>query len=137
MAKFVDGLGVERVIPKLTLGRVEKIKKESPSSIELDKFFTSTETAEKLLFQSPAELAGIVGLLSNIPEAEMEAFLDAIDGDALDRIREALLETVADFCLPLHARGNFKAKIPAFLANPGSFLSDGSTTVSDSPAPSA
>lgn len=137
MAKFIDGSGVERVIPKLTLGAVAKIKKDSPSSIELDKFFTSPETAEKLLFQSPTELACIVGLLCDIPQADFDAFIDAIDGDALDRIREALLETVADFCLPLHARGTFKARIPAFLANPGSFLSDGSTTGSDSPAPSA
>lgn len=135
MAKFIDGAGVERVIPKLTLGKVQKAKEAI--GIELDKFFTTPETAEKLLFQSPTELACIVGLLCDIPEKESDAYLDAIDGDALDRIRQALLETVADFCLPLHARGNFKAKIPAFLSDPASFLLDGSNKASDSPAPSA
>ena len=135
MAKFIDGSGVERVIPKLTLGRVIKLRVEH--GVELDKFFTSPETAERLLFQSPMELAKIVADMSGIEDLKFPAFIDALDGDALDRIREALLETVADFCLPLHARGNFKARIPAFLANPGTFLSDGSTTGSDSPAPSA
>lgn len=135
MAKFIDGSGVERVIPKLTLGAVAKIKKEL--DFDLSKFFTSPEMAEKLLFQMPDNLAAVVVLLCDMAQSQIDAFIDAIDGDALDRIREALLETVADFCLPLHARGTFKARIPAFLANPGSFLSDGSTTASDSPAPSA
>ena len=134
MAKFVDGLGVERVIPKLTLGRVAKI--EAEHGVKLHEFFSSPEMADRLLTFMPFELARLAGVLSSVPKEELETFIDATDGDTLDRMREALLESVTDF-LPRHLRKKTLETAIAVFQNPDFVPSAGSNKVSDSPAPSA
>ena len=134
MAKFIDGSGVERVIPKLTLGRVAKI--EAEYGVKLHEFFSSPEVADRLLTFMPFELARLAGVLSNVPKEDMEAFIAETDGDALDRMREALLESVTDF-LPRHLRKKTLETAIAVFQDPDFVLSAGSNKASDSPAPSA
>lgn len=135
MAEFIDGDGAKRTLRVRNIGHLEDVQEKH--GVALDSVFMSdVQGVAELLWGNLRRLVSLIADLCGLDGDEAKRFARSFDGDALERAREALLEALADFCLPPHARGNFKAKIPQMLAMNTSLLggSNKDTALPDSSA---
>lgn len=115
MAQFVDGSGKTHTLKIRNLGHLETIQEHH--GVELDKVFMQDDGVQiaLLLWGDLRRLAGILADLCGLTAEEAKEFIRGMDDEAIERGRQALMESLADFCLPPTKRGAFKEKIPAML----------------------
>lgn len=110
MATFKDAEGREWVI-RLTLGSIDRVKREADVDFGV---INTPEGPRKLaaMFDNPATLAKVCYVLAH-SQAEKagvspEQFAEAIDGDTLERMGEALNDEIVNFS-PTHRRDVMRA----------------------------
>jgi hypothetical protein len=132
MAKFVDGAGNQHELRVRNVGHLETIQERH--GIALDTVFMEDGPGvASLLYSNVRRLGGIIADLCELADDAGKAMVRSLDADAIERARQAMLEALADFCLPRSAGAKFKEQIPEMLSN-GLRPSDGLSKATSSAA---
>lgn len=125
MAKFVDGAGATHDLQVRNVGHLEDVQEKH--SVALDTVFMEDGPGvAALLYGNLRKLGGILADLCGLDAEAAKRMIRSLDAAAIERGRTALLEALADFCLPPAAGAKFKEQMPQMLAAIGLPQSDGS-----------
>jgi hypothetical protein len=102
MAVFKDCNGREHHL-RLTLGAVKRLKETH--KVDLGKLI-DTDAIQRIqeISGDPDQLASIVYAILQPADVTYEKFIDGLDGDALELMQLAFMESFSDFC-PSRLRG--------------------------------
>jgi len=97
--EFIDGNGKKHTMRVRNLGHLEAIQERH--GVAIDRVFMSdVEGVSDLLYGDLRRLGGILADMCGLNDDEAKTMIKSLDREALIRGRSALVEALADFCLP-------------------------------------